>query len=70
MAKRYHATKKFAKIAELNRLIDAGGNEGAAARKDKRKMNDKWSKRNGSNVTGFYSKAHAKPGACVVTSVR
>lgn len=67
MAKRYHAAKKFAKIAELNRLIDEGGTAGACARKDKTKLADHWSRRGGNNTTGFYSKARAKPGPCIVT---
>ena len=43
-------TRKFDKITALNECIDSGGHIGMAARKDKRKMADSW------------TKAQAKPG--------
>lgn len=57
MSKRYHATKKFAKIQALH---DAG-----APAKEIRKMSDSWTKR-GAN-TPLWNPKHAKPSACVIT---
>jgi len=39
-APRYKCQRKFNRLDELNRLVDAKGDEGAAASKAKRSMND------------------------------
>lgn len=60
MAKRYHATKVFAKLVALNEAIDEGGHTAQGARKAKRKMNDTWSKRFSRNVQGFWKASEAR----------
>lgn len=60
MAKRYHATKKFAKLAQLNADQDVGGLIGMAAGKAKRMMNDTCDRRRSTNVTGFFDQKKAR----------
>lgn len=60
MAKRYHATKKFDKLAALNADIEVGGHVGMAARRAKTKMNDSWFKRSNTNVAGFFDQKKAR----------
>lgn len=67
MAKRYHATKVFNKLAALNKSIDEGdASERQAAGAAKRKLNEHWTKRNSGNIMGFWDK-RAKHGAVTVT---
>lgn len=60
MAKRYHARKKFDKLAALNADQDIGGHVGMAARRAKSKMNDTWNKRSSTNTTGFFDQKKAR----------
>ena len=65
MAKRHtklHA--KFAKLAELNTMIDARNDESRDARKAKSRMNDKWAKREARTVEGLFKRKNAMPGLC------
>ena len=53
--RRYAVTaRKFARIAELNGLQDAGGSDGRDASKAKGASHDTWIKRKSNNVVGFY----------------
>lgn len=60
MAKRYHATKKFEKLAALNSDIDEGGHAGIAARKAKSKMNEAWFNRGAASTLGFFDQKKAR----------
>lgn len=60
MAKRYHATQKFLKLAALNADIDAGGFVGAGARREKAKLADSWRNRKSNNVAGFFDRKKAR----------
>lgn len=51
---RYRAEKQFAKFAELNRVIEAGGPQGGEANKQLRRESNTWTRRQSSNVTGFH----------------
>ena len=51
------AYRKFARLSNMNSLIDAGV-PGVA--KAKRKLADSWTKRQSSNTTGFYYPRKAK----------
>lgn len=54
------AVQKFAKIKALDDAIEIGGHIGMAARKEKRKMADSWTKRTSTNVRGFFDQAAAR----------
>lgn len=58
--KRYAAEHKFARIDALNADIIAGGHIGMAARKDKRKMADSWTKRSRNNPGDLHNRAAAR----------
>lgn len=60
MAKRYHARKKFDKLAALNADIDVGGHVGMAARRAKGGMSDSWHNRNSNNTRGFFDQKKAR----------
>lgn len=66
--RKYAAQFRADRVAELNRLQDAGGSDGAAARQQKAKMRDTWQKRQSNNVTGFAKPQgkRVKPDAGVV----
>lgn len=51
------AHKKFARLAKMNSLIDAGV---PGVTKAKRKLADSWTKRQSNNTTGFYDPRKAK----------
>lgn len=61
MAK-YSATKKFKRIANLNKMQDAGD---TGVTKVKRKLADTWMRRKSNNVSGTFNRKHAVPGACI-----
>lgn len=63
------AYSKFQRLAKLNAMQDAGGDEGMAARRVKRALADSWVKRTSNNHRGFYSAKSAKPGACLKVKV-
>lgn len=54
------AQAKFAKIAGMNRAIDAGGSDAVGVASAKRKLADSWTKRRSNNVTGFYDPKKAR----------
>ena len=54
------AKSYFSKVAALNADIEAGGHIGMAARKDKRKMSDQWTKRNSTKPGQFFNRAAAR----------
>ena len=58
--RRYAAEHKFARIDALNADIEAGGHIGMAARKDKRKLNDTWTKRSRTNPGDLFNRAAAR----------
>lgn len=55
---RAHA--KFVRLKAMNTAIDAGGDAAAGVAKQKRKLNDTWSKRVSNNVQGFYDPKKAR----------
>ena len=54
------AYAKFARLSEMNRALDAGGDAAVGVAKAKRKMNDTWSKRVSNNVAGFFDPKKAR----------
>ncbi len=57
------AQAKFAKIAGMNRAIDAGGSDAVGVARAKRKLADSWTKRNSNNTNGTWKAKNSKPGA-------
>jgi hypothetical protein len=65
MAKRLSKlAAKFSRLQHLNGLIDDKGDEALDARRVKRGLADKWTRRRSNNVQGYFKQASAKPGAC------
>lgn len=54
------ATAKFNKINALQDAIEIGGHIGMAARKDKRKMADSWTKRNRTTPGDLFNRKAAR----------
>lgn len=58
--KRYAAEHKFARLGALNADIECGGHIGMAARKDKRKMADSWTRRSRNNPGDLHKRSEAR----------
>lgn len=54
------AHAKFARLSEMNKALDAGGNEAVGVAKAKRQLSDTWTKRVSNNVTGFFDPKKAR----------
>lgn len=61
-ANKAKAQRKFAVLASLNRMQDAGEPVHAA----KRALSNDWQKRQSNNVRGTFNPKHAAPSACVI----
>lgn len=59
--RRYAAEHKFARFAELNGLVDLGGENAKDGRRAKKKAAESWTKRNSNNATGFHKPTKAAP---------
>ena len=62
--RKYAASYRADRVAALNALQDAGGDNAIAARQQKAKMRDTWTRRQSNNVTGFH-KPQPKVKPCV-----
>lgn len=61
--RRYAAEHKFARIAAIAGLIDAGGEYAKDGRKARKKLSESWHKRQSKNVQGFWKPANARAAA-------
>lgn len=54
------ARAKFDKLAALNADVDAGGHIGMAARREKVRMYDHWTRRGSKNIAGCFDHKKAR----------